>query len=148
MELNIKKINVLSTEEIYNILLPTIEKAKNRFSFLELSETEFKEIAYKIIEESKKDYKSDTDYSKYIYNKLRKNLSSIARELIQDSTKSYKIINNYIDQEFIVNNPETIVKSFKKLEDFLDLCNFSLNPDNICKLISENEIFNKALKTI
>lgn len=87
MELNFKKINMLSIEEIYNILLPTIEKAKNRFSFLELPETEFEEMAYKIIEESKKDYKSDTDYSKYIYNKLRKSLSIITRELIQDPTK-------------------------------------------------------------
>ena len=148
MELNFKKINMLSIEEIYNILLPTIEKAKNRFSFLELPETEFEEMAYKIIEESKKDYKSDTDYSKYIYNKLRKSLSIITRELIQDPTKSYKIISNYINQEFIINNPETIVKSFKKLEDFLELCNFSLNPDSICKLISENETFSKAIKNI
>lgn len=37
MELNFKKINMLSIEEIYNILLPTIEKAKNRFSFFRIT---------------------------------------------------------------------------------------------------------------
>ena len=148
MELNIKKINTLSIEKIYNILLPTIDSAQKRFLFLELSETEFKKIVYKMIEESKKDYKNDIDYSKYIYNKLRKSLISKTRELIQDSTRSYKIINNYINQEFVINNPENVIKSFKKLEDFLEICNFSLNPDNICKLILENETFKKALENI
>ena len=70
MELNLKKIQQLDTQQILEILLPTINKLYKNVEYIEISKEEFYNLVLKQIDKSKKTYKGDIDYIKYIKTRI------------------------------------------------------------------------------
>lgn len=149
MEITIDTINKLSIDDIYNILSPLFNKTYKKFSFVSMTEEEYDLIVRKSILESISAYDGSGDYKKYILRRISKNILTKIQEDINDPSKSFNIINGYINQEFSKNiDYDNAINSFNKLESFLELCNFILSTDIIEKLVSENTLIMKLLNAI
>lgn len=149
MEITIDTINKLSIDDIYNILSPFFNKTYKKFSFVNMTEEEYDLIVRKSILESISAYDGSDDYKKYILRRISKNILTKIQEDINDPSKSFNIINGYINQEFSKNiDYDNAINSFNKLESFLELCNFILSTDIIEKLVSENTLIMKLLNAI
>lgn len=149
MEITIDTISELSIDDIYNILSPIFNKTYKKFSFVSMTEEEYNLMVRKSILESISAYDGSCDYKKYILRKISKSILNKIKEDIGDPSKSFDIINGYINQEFPRNiDYDNAINSFNKLENFLELCDFVLNPDIIEKLINENKLIIKFLNAI
>lgn len=149
MEITIDTINKLSIDDIYNILSPFFNKTYKKFSFVNMTEEEYDLIVRKSILESISAYDGSGDYKKYILRRISKNILTKIQEDINVPSKSFNIINGYINQEFSKNiDYDNAINSFNKLESFLELCNFILSTDIIEKLVSENTLIMKLLNAI
>lgn len=149
MEITIDTINKLSIDDIYNILSPLFNKTYKKFSFVSMTEEEYDLIVRKSILESISTYDGSGDYKKYILRRISKNILTKIQEDINAPSKSFNIINGYINQEFSKNiDYDNAINSFNKLESFLELCNFILSTDIIEKLVSENTLIMKLLNAI
>lgn len=149
MKITIDTVNKLSIDDIYNILSPLFNKTYKKFSFVNMTEEEYDLIVRKTILESISTYDGSGDYKKYILRRISKNILIKIQEDINDPSKSFNIINGYINQEFSKNiDYDNAINSFNKLESFLELCNFILSTDIIEKLVSENTLIMKLLNAI
>ena len=146
MELNIKKIQQMNLEEIYNILLPIINEIYLSFRYLNISEKEYKKFVLNVISDSKKTYRGNIKYSLFIKNKIIFKLTKI---FLFNPNTSFNLLNNYINQNFTNTlNIDNIIKYFKILNDFLLYYNYIPSSDLLIELISKNEIFNEMITTI
>lgn len=149
MEITIDTINELSIDDIYNNLSPLFNKTYKKFSFVSMTEEEYNLMVRKAILESVSAYDGSGDYKKYILRKISKSILTKIKEDIGDPSKSFDIINGYINQEFPRNiDYDNAINSFNKLENFLELCDFILSTDIIEKLINENTLIRKLLNAI
>ena len=149
MEITIDTISELSIDDIYNNLSPLFNKTYKKFSFVSMTEEEYNLMVRKAILESKSTYNGGNDYKKYILRKISKSILNKIKEDIGDPSKSFDIINGYINQEFPRNiDYDNAINSFNKLENFLELCDFILSADIIEKLINENKLIIKLLNAI
>lgn len=149
MEITIDTINKLSIDDIYNILSPLFNKTYKKFSFVSMTEEEYDLMVRKAILESISAFDGSSDYKKYILRRISKNILTKIQEDINDPSKTFNIINGYINQEFSKNiDYDNAINSFNKLESFLELCNFILSTDIIEKLVSENILIMKLLNAI
>ena len=149
MEITIDTVNELSIDDIYNILSPLFNKTYKKFSFVSMTEEEYNLIVRNSILESISAYDGSDDYKKYILRKISKSILTKIKEDIEDPSKSFNIINGYINQEFPRNiDYDNAINSFNKLENFLELCDFILSTDIIERLINENTLIIKLLNAI
>ncbi len=149
MELNFKKIQQMDSQEIYEFLLPTINSIYQSFKYIEISQQNYHELVLKEIESSKKTYNSNTSYSDFMKKRIRTSLSEQVRKLIYDSSTSFNIINEYINQKFDnISTYEDAIKYFKKLDTFFETYSFIPNPDLLIELINKNIIFINMIKLI
>ncbi len=145
MELNIKKMDSM---KIFEQLLPETNSIYNSFKYIEISEEEYKKLVLNVIKDSKKTYKGNISYTKFIKKKIQKILFEKAENLLF-SSNSIKIINNYIDQNFYtVSNYKDSIKYFKNLDVFFETYNYTLDLDLLIQLINNNSIFNKMIELI
>ncbi len=149
MNLTIKDIKHLDSKEIYKILLPIINELQKKYSFLNLPPNTYYELVIKEINNSKINYKGLEPYETYIKNKLTNLLKEQVKKYLSNPQYSLTIINNYINNYLInINNIDEVIKSFTKLNDFLESHNFIITPDYLIELINQNPIFHKMLQII
>ena len=149
MKLDFKKIQEMDSKEIYNFLLPTIDNIYQSFRYIGISEQDYYNLVLREITNSKITYKGNIQYSDFIKKKIITTLSEQTKTLIYDSSTSFKIINDYINQKFSqVSNFEDAIKYFKKLDSFFEVYNFIPNPDLLIELINKNKIFNNMAQSI
>lgn len=149
MKLTIKRIKEAQPSQIYNLLLPIIQKTFNAFSYVKISEKEFYNLVIKEIELSKKTYNNDISYSDYINRKIRVFLSEKTKTLLFDTNSSFDLVNNYINFKCkLTTSTEDIIKQFEKLNKFFETYNFLPSPDLLIELIDKNTIFSKMIGTI
>ena len=149
MELNFKKIQQMESEKIYELLLPTIKSVFQSVKYIGISQQSYHELVLKEIESSKKNYNGNTPYSDFIKKRIRISLSKKLRGLIHDSSTSFNIITEYINQKFDkILTYEDAIKYFNELDTFFNTCNFIPNPDLLIELISKNNIFINMIKLV
>lgn len=149
MEITIKRIKEAEPSQIYNILLPIIQKTYNSFSYVKISEEEFYNLVIKEIELSKRTFNNDISYSDFINRKIRIFLSEKAKTQLFDTNASFELINNYINLKCkLTTLPEEIIKQFEKLNSFFETYNYLPSPDILMELIDKNTIFSKMIVTI
>ncbi len=149
MELNREKIQQMNPKKIYELLLPMINHIYQSFQYMGISEQSYHELVLKEIIDSKKTYTDSTSYSDFIKKKIRKSLSKQIKVLIYDSSTSFKIINDYINQKFIeMSDDKEAIKYFKKLNSFLETYNFIPTLDLLIELLNKNNIFITMVKSI
>ena len=149
MELSLEKIQQLSAEEIYEFLLPTINNIYKSYSYVDISHQDYYELVLEEIANSKNIYTGSTSYSNFIKTKIKTSLSEHIKKLIHDSSTSFKIINDYINQEFSeISNYKDSIKYFKKLDNFFKTYDYLPNLDLLIKLINKNNVFINMIESI
>lgn len=149
MELNLKKVQQLDTQQILEILLPTINKIYNTFDYIEISKEEFYDLVQKEINKSKKTYNGETNYTKYIKNKINIILVNQIKKSLLESEKAIIIMNNYINMHLKKNTTyEDSIKNLKKLSALYDTYNYIPNPEILFQLIEKNIIFSQMIESV
>lgn len=149
MELNLEKIKQMNPEEIYNLLIQTINRIYQSFKYSGITQKDYYELVKKIIVDSKKTYTGSVPYTKFIEGRLKTILSELVRKSINNPSTSFRIIDNYINQR--VNKVLTYrdsMENLKKIDAFLKNYNFIPDPDLLIQLINESEIFNQMIELI
>ena len=147
MTLSKNKIQNMSSKEIYELILPTINDIYKNISFIEITQEEYNNIVLEEINTSKAKYNETTNYNNYIKNKIQSAILKKIKELMPYQAKT--IIDNYINQKFnkLLNYNQTI-NNFDNLNAFLEKFNYTPNIDLIIDLINNNTIFNKMINTV
>ena len=149
MELNLKRIQQLDANKIYELLLPVIQNVYQSFSYIKLSEKEYSSLVLNEIVMSKKLYNGDILYSDFIKKRIKTIFSEKTKQLLFDSNKSFYLINDYINIEFkTVKTPYESIRQFAKLSSFLETYNYLLGPDILIELINKNVIFSEMIEVI
>ncbi len=149
MELNLKKVQQLNPNQIYDLLQPTINKLYLSFIYISISNEEYEELIIKEISDSKKQYKGDQKYSDYIKRKIRFQLSEITKKQIFNPKTSFTLLNNYITAKIInISDYINVIQSFNKLSNFLETYNYIPTPDLLIELINKNNTFNQMVATV
>ncbi len=149
MELNLKKVQQMDSIQIYNLLLPIINRLYNSSKYINISNEDYIKLVLKEISDSKKTYTGDQNYIDYIKRKIKFQLSEITKKMLFDSKTSFTLLNNYITQKIVnISSYAEAIKYFKKLSRFLETYNYVPNPDLLIELITKNGIFNKIIVTI
>lgn len=142
MKLNLKKIQQMNSQEIFELLLPNINKIYNSFNYIELSKQDYYDLVLKEITNSKKLYTDNQPYSDYLKMKICNALAERIRSLLLQPDSSIKLINNFINQKFDkVKNYEDSLKYFKNLNSFFEKYDFIPSIDLLLEIINHNSYF-------
>ena len=149
MELSVVDIKQMSSDEIYNSMLSEIDTIYKKYRFLDLSPEEFYKIIINTIEYTKKNFKGECIYSKYLKKHITISLRELINKLFEDENRAFIIISNYINMYFTYNGlVNNALACTKKLDKFLYKMNITLNPDILFKLLNSNEMFLNTIKLI
>ena len=149
MSLSFQKISNLDSKEIYELLLPSIQKVYQSFSYINLTTEEYSDLVLFEIENSKKKYKNNISYDEFIKKRIKIALSKKIEKSLFDPNKSFEIINNYINIK-LKNSEKTeeAIKQFDKLNSFFATYDYIPNPDLLINLIDKNNRFLKMTELI
>ncbi len=149
MELNIKKVEQMRSEEIFESLLSMIDNIFKQFGYMELPKQEYYKLVKKEICNSKKTYNGNTSYTEFIAKRIKSSLSEETRKLIHDSASSFRVIDNYVRQNFgSISSCEDAERYFEELNIFFENHEWIPNPDLLIQLINKNDNFNKMIEQI
>ena len=149
MELSLKKIKTLDANQIYDLLSFDVQNIYKPFSYLNISNDEYKALALKEIETSKTIYNNDIPYSEFIKRRINTVLSERVFHSLHNPQESFTIINNYINSRTKkMNNINDIIKQFEKYNKFFEAYNFIPNPDLLIDLLNNNKIYYKMTEIL
>lgn len=121
-----KEIKKKTSYEIYESLQSSFKKLyNNHYSFL-VSEERFKEIVLNEIEKTREHYNLEIDYSEYLIYRLKELSEKRVKEIFEDDTNAYKLLNIFIEKVF--KGKEEYLSSIKALNK---VSNFILKHDYI-----------------
>ncbi|MCI6266936.1 MAG: sigma-70 family RNA polymerase sigma factor [Erysipelotrichaceae bacterium] len=149
MTITLKKLQQLNTQQILELVLPTINEIYKDFDYIGIKQKEFYDLVLKEINISKKTYKGNIPFNDYLKDKINIVLNKrIKKELIKKE-KAIFIINNYINKYLKKNTIyEHSIKNLKKLNIFFNTYNYIPNPDVLLEIIEENEILSKMIELV
>lgn len=149
MELNLGKIQKLSTKQILDVILGKIDKIYSSISYIGMNKKAFYELVQKEITKSKKDYSGNIDYIEYIKNKIQQELIKQIIKMLADTDTAVQIINNYAN--LYLSNDITYnsaIKNLYKLDKLFETYNYIPSPDVLLKLLESNEIISSSVTII
>lgn len=149
MGLSMKEINEMQNSEIYNILLPLINRIYKKFDYIGISQNQFKKLIFNEINSSKKMYNGDISYNEFIKKRIETIVIEEIKEMLKSSKSAVTIINNYINKNSkYFSTYDDSLKLLKKLDSFFELFNYLPTPDILLKIIEDNQLFSKSIKLI
>ncbi len=149
MDLDLEKVKQLSVEQIYNLILPNINKLKDAFKCLNLSDEEFYRLVIEKIKDSKNTYLGNENYESFINEKIELELIKKVCVFINEKDSVVDLLNSYINQEFTdVSSYDEVMSCFTKLIKLFEKCNFVPTIDLIMNLLRENVLFNRAVEVV
>ena len=92
MNLNSEKINQMDSKEIYKLLLPSIKKLYQSFSYINLTYEEYYNLVLFEIDDSRKKYKNNPPYNDFIKNKIKSVLNEKTAELLHNPKTQLTLI--------------------------------------------------------
>jgi len=149
MEINSKKLQQLSSQQILELLFPTlINSVYKNFDYVGIPENEFYDIVLEEIDDSKKFYRGEPAYTEYLKNNVKNAIINYVKASLLEKSKAAIIINNYIIKFFRKNiSYEDAIKNLKKLSSFFQKYNYIPGPDIIMFLSKENIFFVNSIKS-
>ena len=121
-------------------LLSILKKLYKSFSFIDISQEEFDIIVLEGINKSES-YDGSIPYSDYLIGIINQLLINRTCDLLNDSSTSLKLINNYIDNNLVfVDSVDAAIEQFDKLSKFFNV--FGFEPD----LELLKDLFNNSKK--
>lgn len=140
--------NQKELDKIYSRLYPSIRKIYDNYFYLNLSTTEYKTLIRKYLEEIIKKY-GDKKADDFYIQRLKINLEIYVKNAINNSSKTYVILNNFINQKITVKtNFKDNIRELRTLSDFLEKYDFIPTPDTCIELIKGNKTLSAILKKV
>lgn len=149
MDLTLKKIRTMSSEQILESLLFIIDAIYNKFSFANLSKQDYYNMVIKEIENTKSSFNSDKNYVDYLKKIIESKMIEMIKTKLLDHNESIRILNNYI--QITVKKTDdynVIMKQIRAFNSFLEKYNYVLTPEVLIELINKNENLNDLIKII
>ena len=149
MNSNLKLVEQLDDNTIYNQIKPIVTSTLKKFKYVDISSDEYKIIITELINELRTAYDGSVHYLLFIKDRLELFFKNKTKTLITNSKTSFKIVNNYINQKFNnVSNYYSSIKCFKELNDLFQINEFLPSRNFLIELIENNAIFNKMIELI
>ena len=95
--LNLKEMD---SREIFESLKESINDVFQKFQYTEISKQDYYRIVLNEISTSKQTYKGDIPYSDFLVKRISKSLIDVSKNITRTPELKFKVINNYINQEF------------------------------------------------
>lgn len=149
MDLTLKKIRTMNSEQILESLLFIIDAIYNKFSFANLSKQDYYNMVIKEIENTKSSFNSDKNYVDYLKKIIESKMIEMIKTKLLDHNESIRILNNYI--QITVKKTDdynVIMKQIRALNSFLEKYNYVPTPEVLIELINKNENLNDLIKII
>ncbi len=146
---NLKRVQQMSSQQIYDALLPTIKEIYSSFQYLNLTEEEYEKLVLNEISLSKTTYQENLDYTDFIKKKIKVLLSEKVKHMFLNSKAAFTIINHYCMQKFThIIDYKDALNYFKKLNLFLETYQYEVSPDLLIELINKNTQVSKMIELI
>ena len=148
--MELKKGDIINTtnKDILKKYSLVVNSAYKEYSYLDLSYSDFSNMVMNAIELSKQEYNDETSYSNYLRKSIDETLISYMNNLCQDDTTALKIINSFIDKNFIGSQSnDYIIFYLTKLDEFFANLDYIPNPDVIIKIVAKNTRLQNVIKT-
>ena len=149
MDLTLKKIRTMSSEQILKSLLFIIDAIYNKFAFANLSKQDYYNMVIKEIENTKSSFNSDKNYVDYLKKITESKMIEMIKTKLLDHNESIRILNNYI--QITVKKTDdynVIMKQIRAFNSFLEKYNYVPTPEVLIELINKNENLNDLIKII
>lgn len=149
MDLTLKKIRTMNSEQILKSLLFIIDAIYNKFAFANLSKQDYYNMVIKEIENTKSSFNSDKNYVDYLKKIIESKMIEMIKTKLLDHNESIRILNNYI--QITVKKTDdynVIMKQIRAFNSFLEKYNYVPTPEVLIELINKNENLNDLIKII
>lgn len=149
MDLTLKKIRTMSSEQILESLLFIIDAIYNKFAFANLSKQDYYNMVIKEIENTKSSFNSDKNYVDYLKKIIESKMIEMIKTKLLDHNESIRILNNYI--QITVKKTDdynVIMKQMRTFASFLEKYNYIPTPEVLIELINKNENLNDLIEII
>ena len=149
MDLTLKKIRTMNSEQILKSLLFIIDAIYNKFAFANLSKQDYYNMVIKEIENTKSSFNSDKNYVDYLKKIIESKMIEMIKTKLLDHNESIRILNNYI--QITVKKTDdynVIMKQIRAFNSFLEKYNYVPTPEILIELINKNENLNDLIKII
>lgn len=138
MSLTYDNYSEMSTDELFEKLLPTIKSIYKSYEYTGISFDEYSDIVIKVLAKSR----PSSDFLSYVKNDIKKEVDLEVGKLLTDGDRSIDVISQYIEKQLPgVNNYEDSVRAFRKLDAFFKKYDFVLDVNSLSKLIEGNDKF-------
>ena len=128
----------MSTDELFEKLLPTIKSIYKSYEYTGISFDEYSDIVIKVLAKSR----PSSDFLSYVKNDIKKEVDLEVGKLLTDGDRSIDVISQYIEKQLPgVSNYEDSVRAFRKLDAFFKKYDFVLDVNSLSKLIEGNDKF-------
>ena len=149
MDLTLKKIRTMNSDQILESLLSIIDAIYNKFAFANLSKQDYYNMVIKEIENTKSSFNSDKNYVDYLKKITESKMIEMIKTKLLDHNESIRILNNYI--QITVKKTDdynVIMKQIRAFNSFLEKYNYVPTPEVLIELINKNENLNDLIKII
>lgn len=138
MSLTYDNYSEMSTDELFEKLLPTIKSIYKSYEYTGISFDEYSDIVIKVLAKSR----PSSDFLSYVKNDIKKEVDLEVGKLLTDGDRSIDVISQYIEKQLPgVSNYEDSVRAFRKLDAFFKKYDFVLDVNSLSKLIDGNDKF-------
>ena len=138
MSLTYDNYSEMSTDELFEKLLPTIKSIYKYYEYTGISFDEYSDIVIKVLAKSR----PSSDFLSYVKNDIKKEVDLEVGKLLTDGDRSIDVISQYIEKQLPgVSNYEDSVRAFRKLDAFFKKYDFVLDVNSLSKLIEGNDKF-------
>ena len=149
MELTMLKVYQLNANQIFEVLLPTINKFYEKIEYTGITKEDFYNLVLVEINKSKRFYKGDIDYTKYIKGRINVAIFEQIKKILSNQETAIILINNYINKYFKKSDTyESSINNLEKLSKLFDSYDYIPSPDILLQIIKENEILYNAIESI
>ena len=146
MILATEKIKAMSFDELYKLLMPTLRKIRNEYSYISSSNKAIDNWLKKIVEEKhKKIIDSDKITSIDFSTVVRKNINYYLRKTFAEG-KGLELFNRYVDKNIKVR--DTPQNSLKKIVNFFEKFNYYPNSEDYLTLLNNERVNQILAKTV
>ena len=130
----------MSLEDIFNYVLPSINKIYETYKFLDYEKDEYNNLILSIIDKLLNENESN-NFLDYIPVYAEKLLIEKTRQELEDNFSAAKIINNYINSNVTVcKTYKKTFSQFQKLGNFFKQYDYAPDIDLIMQLLQSNNI--------
>jgi len=149
MRITLKDIQKLDSNQLLEMLLPTIDTLYKNFDYTGITKENFYKIVLKEIEKLKIKPKENINYIEYITNRISLKFIEQIKKLLLVPEKATIIINNYINKNKNDNiSYEFSIKIVDELDSFFKNHKYIPNPYVLLQIIEKNSFFKKIIECI